>query len=56
MPVLRSTRAVDTRSHAASETLRLGEYFTLYTKNFYELPGAEITLKGAYGSVHVAYA
>jgi len=42
-------------SNAVSETLRPGEYFTLYTKNFYEFPGAEITLKGAYEFCNPTY-
>ena len=42
-------------SHAVSETLRPGENFTLYTKNFYEFSGAEITLKGSYEFCNPTY-
>ncbi|CAH3029853.1 unnamed protein product [Porites evermanni] len=35
-------------NHAASEEIRAGEHMELYTKNFHELPGAEIELRGAF--------
>lgn len=42
-------------SHAVSETLRAAERLQLYTKNFYELPGTGISLKGTYEVCKLTY-